>query len=648
MPKKKIISFVQPNFRVGPVTANAWYLPYSIGCIWAYANQFESVQQRFEIGEIVFRRDDVETTAQKLAPHNVVAFSTYIWNKNYNYSLAQRIKEINPSCVIMFGGPDPPVEKSYIFERYPFMDIVMKKEGELTLHAVLENFGSNLDHIPGLLINRNGTIVDTGDCVRIDDLSNMPSPYLSGVFDQIVAENPDVAWAGTLETNRGCPYQCTFCDWGGLTYNKVKKYSMDKIKAELRWFSEHHCGSLYIADANFGIFPERDNEIVDAIIENVTRYSYPKVFNMTWAKNKKDDVVALARKWIDAGVLSPGFTMSVQSLDDDVLDNIKRQNMDMNKIESMFELCERVGVPVNTELILGLPGETPASWRNNFWRLFDAGNHTGIDIYQAQMLENAEMNLTQRPLFKMKSVTITDFIRNSHEDPITEGFDVVVSTNTLPLDKMLEAMVFNWFIATTHISGTTTWMARFLRKYLDLSYETFYTGLHKFLLQNPWFANEQHQAQEMYNNWSSKGSIGHPSVGGFVLTGETVLYITKLKLCAEDRLEWFVDLVGEYLKQYDLDPVLIEDLVEFQKLSVLNFKHLKQYPLSRTFQHHISGYIVDDEELVDTVQLEFVYPTNESRDLDMATFLQLMWYGRRRGFPVTKVRKTSQPQLTES
>jgi len=645
---KKIISFVQPNFRVGPVSANAWYLPYSIGCIWAYANQFESIKQKFEIGEIIFRRDDVEITAQKLASHDAVAFSTYIWNKNYNYSLAKRIKELNPNCVIMFGGPEPPVEKSYIFERYPFMDLVMKKEGELTLHAVLENFGATYDHIPGLLINRSGTIVDTGDCERISDLSNMPSPYLTGVFDKIVADNPDVSWAGTLETNRGCPYQCTFCDWGGLTYNKVKKYSMEKIRAELRWFSEHHCGSLYIADANFGIFPERDNEIVDAIIENVTRHGYPKVFNMTWAKNKKDDVVALARKWIDAGVLSPGFTMSVQSLDDVVLDNIKRQNMDMNKIESMFELCERVGVPVNTELILGLPGETPASWRNNFWRLFDAGNHTGIDVYQAQMLENAEMNLTQRPLFKMKSVTITDFIRNSHEDPIIEGFDVVVSTNTLPLDKMLEAMVFNWFIATTHISGTTTWMARFMRKHLDLSYEDFYTGLHKFLLQDPWFAKEQEQAREMYSNWSSKGSIGHPSVGGFVLTGETVLYITKLKLCAEDRLEWFVDLVGKYLEQYHLNPELIADLVEFQKLSVLNFKHLKQYPLSRCFQHNISGYIVDDEELVDKVQLEFVYPTNESRDLDMATFLQLMWYGRRRGFPVTRVRKVSQPQLTES
>jgi radical SAM superfamily enzyme YgiQ (UPF0313 family) len=637
---KKIISFVQPNYRVGPVSANAWYLPYTVGCIWAYANQFDSINNCFELGEILFRRDDIEVTAQKIASHDIVAFSTYIWNKNYNYKLAARIKELNPKCLILFGGPEPPVEKPYIFERYPFMDLVIKKEGELTFHTVLENFGGSYDHIPGLLINQDGKIVNTGNSERISDLSKLPSPYLTGVFDRLVQENPDISWAGTLETNRGCPYQCTFCDWGSLTYNKIKKYSLEKIKAELAWFSTHRCGSLYIADANFGIFPDRDNIIVDTVIENVTKHGYPKVFNMTWAKNKKDEVVALARKWIDAGVSSPGFTMSVQSLDDHVLDNIKRQNMDMNKIENMFQLCERAGVPANTELILGLPGETPESWRNNFWRVFDAGNHTGVDVYQAQMLENAEMNLTQRPLFKMQTQWITDFIRNSHEDPIIEGFDVVISTSTLPQEKMLDAMVFNWFIFTTHISGVTTWIARFLRKYLNLSYEEFYTGLHEFLLQDPWIAKEQAQVRQMYQSWIEKGTIGYPTVDGFVLTGETVLYITRLKFCAEDKTEWFVNLVAEYLQRFDLDPELARDLVAFQKLSVLEFKYLKQYPLTQEFSHNISGYIVDDEELHNPVTLDFVYPENESRDLDAFTFLQLIWYGRRRGFSTTRFKKS--------
>lgn len=207
-------------------------------------------------------------------------------------------------------------------------------------------------------------------------------------------------------------------------------------------------------------------------------------------------------------------------------------------------------------------------------------------------------------------------------------------------------MVFNWFIATTHISGTTTWIARFVKKYMNLSYEKFYTGLQEFLLQDPWIAQERDKVRQMYTNWLEKGTIGYPTVAGFVLTGETVLYITKLKLCAEDRMEWFVDLVGQYLHQLDLDPKLIRDLVKFQKLAVLNFKHLKQYPLTQDFDHNISGYIVDDEELHDSVQLDFVYPANESRDLDMSTFLQMMWYGRRRGFPITRVKKV-QSMVTE-
>ena len=201
-------------------------------------------------------------------------------------------------------------------------------------------------------------------------------------------------------------------------------------------------------------------------------------------------------------------------------------------------------------------------------------------------------------------------------------------------------MVFTWFIATTHISGMTTWIARFLRKYLDLSYEEFYTGLHEFLLQDPWFTKEQAQVRQMYQNWIEKGTIGYPAVGGFVLTGETVLYITRLKLCAEDKTEWFANLVGEYLQQFDLDAELVHDLIAFQKMSVLNFKYLKQYPLTQEFSHNISGYVMDDEELHNPVTLNFVYPDGESRDLDRYTFLQLLWYGRRRGFSLTKVKKS--------
>ena len=93
---------------------------------------------------------------------NVVAFSTYVWNKNYNYALAKRLKEINPTCIIIFGGPELPITNKEIFVKYPFIDIVIKGEGEITFRKVLEGIvdSSDLLDIPGLLLNRTELIID--------------------------------------------------------------------------------------------------------------------------------------------------------------------------------------------------------------------------------------------------------------------------------------------------------------------------------------------------------------------------------------------------------------------------------------------------------------------------------------------------------
>ena len=86
---------------------------------------------------------------------------------------------------------------------------------------------------------------------------DIPSPYLAGYFDEIVDEmreqglEPYALW----ETNRGCPYSCTFCDWGSATMTKVRKFSLERAKAEAKWFSDKKIKAVYNCDANFGIFP---------------------------------------------------------------------------------------------------------------------------------------------------------------------------------------------------------------------------------------------------------------------------------------------------------------------------------------------------------------------------------------------------------
>ena len=343
---KKKISLVQPNFQQGPKEFNAHYLPYSIGVLWAYVNQFDSVKSNYQLEDLIWRRDNIEDTVLKLSQCDIVGFSCYVWNKNYNYTLARKIKEANPNCIIFFGGPEMPITKRDIFKKLPFIDVVIKSEGEIILRQLLDAISSNTawDDIKGLLINRDEVVVDTGNGDRIGNLEDLPSPYLTGVFDKIMAETTDVEWNATIETNRGCPYACTFCDWGSLTYNKVKKFGLQKVFDELEWIGQKKCGFVTITDANFGMFVERDNAIADKLIEVQEKYGCPNSFSMSWAKDQKPEVFDIVFKLIKNPKFNQGLTVSVQSMDLDVLENIKRKNLSQHKIENIFALCDKNNV----------------------------------------------------------------------------------------------------------------------------------------------------------------------------------------------------------------------------------------------------------------------------------------------------------------
>lgn len=442
---KKIISFVSPNFQQGPKELNAYYLPYSPGILWSYVNQFPTINENYELGEFIWRREDIEDAVEILKDSDVIGFSTYIWNRSYTKELGKALKEANPNLFIIGGGPEFPIEKEDIFEQYPFLDICVKLEGEKTFRAVLEEHlkdTPDYKSIAGMLVNDNGVAVSTGDTVRIDDLDTIPSPYLTGVFDKLMAKHPEIRWNGTIETNRGCPYACTFCDWGSLTYNKVKIFELERVFSELEWMGQNQFDFISFTDANFGIFAERDSLIADKLIAVQKQYGMPRAYTIAWAKNQKKEVVDIVKKLIYEGGAKIGLNLSVQTMDENTLEIIKRTNLDTNKIGEVFVMCEEANIPLYTELILGLPGETISSWKENFYRLYKAGNHTGITVYQAQLLENAEMNLTQRKMYKLKGQVVYDYLVGSNnEKNLREGVEIVVSTRDLPPEKMLEAQL---------------------------------------------------------------------------------------------------------------------------------------------------------------------------------------------------------------
>jgi radical SAM superfamily enzyme YgiQ (UPF0313 family) len=632
------ISFVNPNFQQGPVEYNSFYLPYSVGLLWSYIKKFPHLNQ-FELDRFVWRRDNIADIAPDLAKCDIVGFSNYIWNANYGYKLARTIKQINPKCLIIFGGPQCELENPNLFIDYPFIDLVIKQEGEISFKRILENYESgDFNNIPGLLINKQGQIINTGPADRILELDEIPSPYLTGVFDHLIEQFPEVEWDATLESNRGCPYACTFCDWGSLTYSKVKKFNLERVLEEIEWIGRNRCGWIMIADANFGMFFERDSIIVDKILEMQKKYGYPTSFTITWAKNQNKDVVELAKKFADSDG-KYGLTLSFQTFNETTLNIIKRQNILSNKAKDIFNYFSKNNIPVFTELILGLPDETLETWRENYWTLFRLGNHNNITVYQLFVLENTELNHVQREIYDIKTVNVGDYFLENNinlgDDEIREGIDVVVSTRDMPTKDMIRARIFSWFINTFHINGLTDIVSRFVERYYGIDYKDFYEKFETFLQDDPWYQKQYQTIEDYYERWFAYYDTDRTKVGDVNISGgQNLLYQSIIEIHQKNQYQAVSDLLQKFCKQeFNLAPDLLDDLLTVQRNNIVNYNRIQEYPIRIPTRYNIMGYINLDQDLDKPAVHRFEFPYDPT--VSLVTFCEKIWYSRRENYGKT-------------
>ena len=629
---KYTISWVQPNFKQGP-GGIASYLPYSVGILWSYCLTKDYIKENLIMDRLVYKREPIEELANKLSKNNIVGFSTYVWNRNYNFTLAKRVKEINPNVFIFFGGPEPPISNPSIFsDVMPFADVVVRGEGEYIVANLIEKIlkGEDYSEDKGLLINQNGICKDNGAGERINDLDSVPSPYLTGVFDSILPLEKE--WNAVIETNRGCPYKCTFCDWGSLTYSKVKKFNLTRVFHEIEWMSENKIGYMDVADANFGIFIDRDNLIVDKLIEVQTNNGYPYRTGWSWAKNQQSEVVQIAKKLIKSGHFNNGLTISLQSMDENTLNTIKRNNMGINKINEIFAECRKDGVPLNVELILGLPGETLQTWENTMYGVFEVGQHDSVEVWQAQILENAEMNLSQRSEFNIKGQKVLDYFPNGLDNEAPEFSEIVTSTSTMNLDDMVEGYKLSWFLITWHTGGFSQYVSRFITKYKNITYSDFYKGFREFINQNQFWLEEENNMSDIIRDWYLNGSEIISEMGPITITAATNQYRTLFKIHYEELYDKMYNLVGEYLKTFNLPEDLYTDLVELNKCVVTKQRDIKDYRLET--KYNILEYILDmDTQLSNINQtIQVTYPHDPIRSKDLSWFMESLFFARRRSY----------------
>lgn len=430
------------------------YLPYAIGLLESFVRA-SAASDRYEFLLPLYKRMPIRQAVEHLLTADVVGFSTYVWNERISLETARRLKERRPEVTILFGGPQVPDHAEAFLRANPFIDIAVHNEGEQTFRDLLEAFPAiDPAAINGIsCIDADGRYLRTAPQPRIRDLSIVPSPFLSGAFDRLMTAHPEETWIGLWETNRGCPFQCTFCDWGSATAAKVNQFDLDRLLAEADWFSDHRIEYIFCCDANFGIL-KRDVDIARYVADKKRATGYPKALSVQNTKNATERAYLAQSVLAEAG-LNKGVALSMQSVDPATLKLIKRDNI---SLKSYLELQKRFtedGIETYSDLILGLPGESYDSFADGVDMLITSGQHNRIQFNNLSILPNAEMGNPDYQRRHGMRLVETEII-NIHgervqlDDDMPEMQQLVVETASMPAADWRRTRAFCWMAALLH------------------------------------------------------------------------------------------------------------------------------------------------------------------------------------------------------
>jgi radical SAM superfamily enzyme YgiQ (UPF0313 family) len=432
------------------------YLPYSIALLQTYVQKFSAHPERYEFMTPLYKRIRIADAVEQLKDADIVGFSTYVWNGRISLEIARRLKELKPGIVILFGGPHVPDQPEAFMRANRQIDLAVHNEGEITFLKLLESYPDRESwaSLPGVsLVKADGSFVRNPNSDRVRDLDEIPSPFLEGAFDSIMAANPNESWIGLWETNRGCPFRCTFCDWGSATAAKVTKFGDDRLFAEVDWFAEKKIEYIFCCDANFGI-QKRDVDIANHVAKIKKETGYPVALSVQNTKNATERAYLTQKILSDAG-LNKGVALSMQSVDMPTLEAIKRDNISLNTYMELQRRFTRDKVETYSDLILGLPGETYESFVKGVDLLMENGQHNRIQFNNLSILPNAEMG---DPAYQKKygMVTVESKIINIHgerielDDDVPEVQDLVIATASTPLADWRRTRIFCWMTALLH------------------------------------------------------------------------------------------------------------------------------------------------------------------------------------------------------
>ena len=593
-----------------------WTIPLNVGYVASYTKKMLKINESIDCDVQVFKDANKIIEAIKKYKPQIVGLGFFVWNEKINKFVFDYVKENYPEILTVGGGPRFTNLNANLkgaqefFNEHESCDVFVINQGEKGFYKVAKTFieknysikDFKETNLPGSLVNNIDydkikintceNHIHVGENIgTLDDLNEIPSPYLSGLLDPFFEDR----WMPILETNRSCPYRCTFCAWG-IGTQKLQRFNEERVMAEIDYIAKRSKKSktVYIADANFGIL-ERDAKFAKKMHETHVEHGWPFNVAVQWNKTRPDRVYNVAKEF--KGIAPVGASM--QSFDPDVLESVKRKNLTVEQIIKLQEDLSKIGISEKSfsELIIGLPNETKKSHIEANRKLIDLGFE--IWNYNLHLLPGTEMNEEnyRKKYFKKTGYRLHDNsfgIYDYKNTKIFEAQETVLETSSLSTEDF---RYFRFFHFILQMMWSKKWYYEFLI-FLKNDYNLHPVDFADEII-NQLKKNKNDKISNLYNNfmkdydetesfetyedlvqyWQKEENFERLKNGEYGKLN--MLYTYKIVLdLREEFSEFLLDTVKFISTKKDIKDKNIEnkcrDILKFQNLKIIKFDDNKE------------------------------------------------------------------------
>jgi anaerobic magnesium-protoporphyrin IX monomethyl ester cyclase len=326
-----------------------------------------------------FSLDQTVNWVKKEDP-DIIGFSVLLSTAKEAPKIAEGVKAENPNITVVFGSHHATFNAERILEKYPFVDIVVRGEGEHTSLEVARCLEKQreLDKVEGVTFRKNGRIVSNPDRALNKNMDALPFPdrNLAGVqYDSaIFGVKINSRKFTTILSSRGCPFNCSFCGIRKFTRGAWRPRSVENVMAELEYLQSEGYEQFLFADDNFTLNAKRVSKLCRSIKK--------EGMDIEWFCDSRVDHISydMFRDMVNAGCRCLFF--GIESANQRIL-NYYRKGITPEQSEKAVRKARKAGVDIIVgSFIVGAPDETQREIINTL----QFANRLDIDVPDVNIL----------------------------------------------------------------------------------------------------------------------------------------------------------------------------------------------------------------------------------------------------------------------